>query len=190
MGVMERLLAWLRNGARMPGLSFAVAAAALVAAGVLLAQMQRQIAAQNAQMTQLQTTLAQQATQVAQQQQQMAEQQQMLAILADPGAHAISLNPQQVAPNAQAKLQFNPDGQIAVLSLNGLPELQASQQYQLWLFDSSGTPLPSTTFDATAKNVVINAEAKFGGYVNFAVSVEPKGGSQSPTGPIALIATS
>jgi hypothetical protein len=194
---MDRLREWWRNGARVPGASFGLAAVALVAAGVLLAQMQRQITAQNAQMAQLQTIVAQQATQVAQQQQQVAEQQQqisaqeqLLAVLTDPGAQAINLNPQQVAPNAQAKLQFNPDGQIAVLSLNGLPELQASQQYQLWLFDSTGTPLPSTTFDATAKNVVINAEAKFGGYVNFAVSVEPKGGSQAPTGPIALIATS
>ena len=79
---------------------------------------------------------------------------------------------------------------MAVLSLDGLPALEASQQYQLWLFDASGKPLPSTTFDATAKNVVINAEAKFDGYVNFAVSVEPKGGSQAPTGPIAMIANS
>jgi anti-sigma-K factor RskA len=58
------------------------------------------------------------------------------------------------------------------------------------LFDSTGTPLPSTTFDATAKNVVINSGANFGGYTNFAISVEPKGGSPAPTGPIAMIANS
>ncbi len=197
-GALERLWDWLTGSTRVPRMGFSLAAVLIaVAVGVALAQMRGQIAAQNAQLAQLQTILAQQATQaaqqqqqLAQQQQQMAEQQAMLDVYNDPAAKAVPLSPQQVAPNAQAKLQFNPAGNIAILSLAGLPELEASQQYQLWLFDATGKPLPSTAFDATAKNVVINSEAKFGGYINFAVSVEPKGGSKTPTGPIALLANS
>ena len=197
-GFLENLWDWLTGSAGVPRIGFGLAAVLLAAAaGVAFTQMRGQIAAQNAQLiqqqaaiVQQQTTLTQQQTQLAQQQQQMAGQQQMLAILADPGAQAVRLSAQKVAPNAQARLQFNPASNTAILSLDGLPALEASQQYQLWLFDASGKPLPSTAFDATAKNVVINAEAKFGGYINFAVSVEPKGGSKTPTGPIALIANS
>jgi hypothetical protein len=197
-GLLQGLWDWLTGSARVPRMAFGFGAAAIaLAAGLVFNQLSGQMAARNAQLLAQQRTLAEQQAKLAEQEQRAAEQaqqinqqEQMLAILADPGANAISLNPLEPAPNAQAKLQFNPTGNTAILSLNGLPELQASQQYQLWLFDSTGTPLPSTTFDATAKNVVINSGANFGGYVNFAISIEPQGGSPAPTGPIAMIANS
>ena len=190
-GFLGRLWDWLTGSARTPRMAFGLAAVLIAtAAGVLTTRLSSQLTLQNVQMTEQQRTLTEQQTQLAQQQKQILEQQQLLAVLSDPGTHAVSLKALPAAPNASAKLQFNPTGTTAVLSLDGMPALEASQQYQLWLFDAAGKPLPSNAFDATAKNVVINAEAKFGGYINFAVSVEPKGGSITPTGPLALIANS
>ena len=192
---LVRFAQWLTGSMGVPRLAVGAAAALLVGSvgvfGNQTAVLSRQTALQGSQ-------LALAATREADQQKAFSElatrtaadstqQAQFLDILSDTDAHSISLGGQDVAPKARAKMQFNPTHNTAVLSLNDLPAITPEQIYQLWFFDDAGKPLPSITFDATAKNVLVKAESQFGAFKNFAITIEPAGGSVAPRGPLALL---
>ena len=192
---LERFAQWLTGNMGIPRLAVGAAAALLVGSvgvsGNQAAVLSRQTALQGSQLV-----LA--ATREADQQKAFSElatrttanstqQTQLLDILSDTDAHSISLGGQDVAPKARAKMQFNPTHNTAVLSLNDLPAITPEQIYQLWFFDDAGKPLPSITFDAAAKNVLVNADSQFGAFKNFAITIEPAGGSVAPRGPLALL---
>lgn len=194
----ERLWQWVFGPVRVPRIAIGAAVAVFVGtASVLGAQvssLSRQNGLQGGQLALMatreadqQTALANLATRSANEATQAQQQAQLLEILSDTQAHSVSLGGQDVAPKAKAKMQFNPTHNTAVLSLDDLPALSDNQVYQLWLFDPNGTALPSITFPADAKNVLVNADAQFGNYKNFAISVEPSGGSVTRRGPVALL---
>jgi anti-sigma-K factor RskA len=70
-----------------------------------------------------------------------------------------------------------------------LPE---NQTYQLWLIpaDGDGAPLPSGLLavqQAGVDSVTITLPDDATNYAAVGVSIEPAGGSPSPTGPIVLV---
>lgn len=72
---------------------------------------------------------------------------------------------------------------IACLYTNDLPPLETGRVYQLWLVHS-GTPLSFGTFtvDSNGQAVLIfNSSQPIGQYDSIGVTVEPEGGSDSPT---------
>ena len=92
------------------------------------------------------------------------------------------------APGIQ--LFWNRRSNQGVLHAFRLPTLAAGKVYQLWLIPHGGTPIPSQTFTSAADgNALVEAFQLpiEGGFETAAVTVEPTGGSQTPTMPIILV---
>ena len=76
------------------------------------------------------------------------------------------------------------DQQKAVVSIEGLPDLQPGQVYQIWLIQAGGAPKPETVFLSTTTAV----QANFEQFQTLAVTVEPgPRGSVAPTSPILVV---
>ena len=92
------------------------------------------------------------------------------------------------AKNAHATFAFDRSSGRAVLLTEGLPATTADKAYELW-FIANGRPLPGKVFavDASGRATLsdqVPPEARE--HAVFAVTLEPRGGASSPTGPIYL----
>ena len=77
-------------------------------------------------------------------------------------------------------LYWNPTTKKLMLADAHLPNLNADQQYQLWaLYD--GKPVDAGVFDYKDNSVSVGFQKDVSGAQAFAVTVEPKGGSPTPT---------
>jgi anti-sigma-K factor RskA len=96
------------------------------------------------------------------------------------------------SPAAVAVAVWDPSRERGVLSVSNLPAAASEKDYQLWVIDKQyPTPVSAGTFvvdPATGEaHVVFKADKPVNSIAKFAVSVERKGGSDSPQGPIILI---
>ena len=92
-----------------------------------------------------------------------------------------------MAPGANAKLAYDKSGH-AMLMTKGLPAAPSGKAYQLWYF-VGGKPMPGKVFKTDPAGngmvqdqmppVALDATA-------FAITMEPEGGAQAPTGAIYL----
>lgn len=105
-----------------------------------------------------------------------------LSLLRDTSYKLIHLKGTAKSPDAAMTVAFSPSKQKVVIDMEGLklPANDKTHQYQLWAL-VGGKPVDLGVFDATAdssgfKNMktIANADA-------FAVTLEPRGGSASPT---------
>jgi anti-sigma-K factor RskA len=176
-----------------------VVAAGAVAAILLLAlltwQLRNSVASLAQQVSELEGQLALvqtenerlQATNLALQQQ-LQLQADQLAVLADP-QQSIVLAGTEEAPTASG--EFRRRGTDAVLILRGLSPLPANQSYQLWLLTPDGSSLPAdliTMTDPTMQTVAVTLPPEQSDLVGVGISIEPAGGSQTPT-TIVLLGT-
>jgi anti-sigma-K factor RskA len=88
-------------------------------------------------------------------------------------------------------MRFSPQDTMAVVQTRALPALSTEQSYQLWLIDSQGNHDSGAVFAVPADSggnvtFIVVAPRPMKDYVGCGVSIEPKGGSKSPTGPAAL----
>lgn len=91
-------------------------------------------------------------------------------------------------PTAQAV--FYADGEQVLVIADGLNPLDSAQTYQLWLIPGEGAPVSAGLFaaqEAGATTYQAASPLALGEYSAVGVSVEPAGGSESPTGPIVLL---
>lgn len=101
----------------------------------------------------------------------------------------------QIYEQAEVLLAWNPGDHHGILYLKNLPPPPAGHDYQLWLLPAKGSPASAGVVVALTGNAefhvdsstLAGAELKSGSAPGFAVSVEPSGGSTSPTGPIVLL---
>jgi len=78
----------------------------------------------------------------------------------------------------------------ALLILHGLEPLPPEQTYQLWLIAEDGVPAPAGFVATQAEQpslLVVPLSRQAQASTSLGVSIEPSGGSQSPTGPILLL---
>lgn len=109
-------------------------------------------------------------------------------ILQKPGSKLMELNGTTAAPGASAKLAYDQSGHAMVM-MSGLPTPPAGKEYQLWFIVADKPPMRGKTFstDSHGKgmmedqlpDVALKSAA-------FAVTLEPQGGSASPTMPMYL----
>ena len=120
----------------------------------------------------------------------LKEKERELAWLKDPRVQVALLKGLDANPNAKARLLWHPESKQGILWVSGLPPLPLEKSYELWAFVGD-QPVPAGTFDANADGatvIPISKQENLGeAPVKFAVSVEPKGGSPSPTGAIVLV---
>ncbi|MGH9872650.1 MAG: anti-sigma factor domain-containing protein [Pyrinomonadaceae bacterium] len=162
-------------------LAAAVVFVAMIIALVLLWQKnqasQRELARLKEEMNQMQT--------------QLASLRAMGELLTSPDAHMAKLTGTNVAPGAHAMLAYDKTGH-AMLMAKGLPRAPEGMAYQLWYIkDNKKMPGKVFTPDAAGNGSLedqIPAVARDSAV--FAITLEPKGGVQAPTGSIYLVSSS
>ena len=94
------------------------------------------------------------------------------------------LNAAQAGQGITGEVIYLKDQQRAVISVQGLPQLQPGQVYQIWLIKDGGAPQPETVFLTTNTAV----QANFTQYQTLAITIEPgPRGSVAPTSPILVV---
>ncbi|NDI99172.1 anti-sigma factor [Flavobacterium sp. LaA7.5] len=121
---------------------------------------------------------------VASIEQEKTQTERALEIVRDKGNAVISLDGQQVAPDAYAKIYVNKDDNETYVDIAGLPEPPEGKVYQVWALKLSPfTPTSIGVLDASTAdaNKGIYKVDTFEGVEAFGITLEPAGGSQSPT---------
>ena len=130
-------------------------------------------------------------TEMNQAQAQLEGQQAMGELLTSPDAQMAKLAGTNVAPGAHAMLAYDKNGH-AMLMAKGLPRAPAGMAYQLWYIkDNKKMPGKVFTPDPAGNGMLedqIPAVARDAAV--FAVTLEPQGGVQAPTGSIYLVSSS
>jgi anti-sigma-K factor RskA len=169
----------------------AVAAIALLA--VIALQLRNNVADLSTQVAALQTELAQVRSENAQLiqvndsvRQELARQQTQIAVLTNPD-QTIALAGTEIDPDASG--DFVRRGDIAMLTLRGLPSLTTDQTYQLWLLSPAGDTIPADLLPVAgpaSQTMAIAIAPEHQNLVGVGISIEPAGGSQTPTDIVLL----
>ncbi|MRG45993.1 hypothetical protein GFS24_12765 [Chitinophaga sp. SYP-B3965] len=112
---------------------------------------------------------------------QLKESDNMLAMMRSPEVKAVRMfTASKDRPNLLATVFWNPKTKDVILTVNNLPEPAADQQYQLWAI-VNGVPVDAGVFEMgdTAKG--FQKMKAIEGAQMFAVTLEKKGGSPTPT---------
>ena len=112
-----------------------------------------------------------------------------LEVLSGPlGMRAITLQNTEAAPSASGFVVISSDGLEGALVVDELPPLEANYEYQLWL-EKNGSITSGAVFpvDETGyRGLRIEAPQSLLSYSSVRITIEPVGGSGSPTGDTVL----
>ncbi len=118
----------------------------------------------------------------------LAARDSLLVRLTDPESELVTLAATG-APTPLVKVQLDRKRRLALLSVSSLDAAPDGQTYQLW-YIVDDTPVPSATFAPSADGTALLASIPLpteGGVQAVAVTLEPSGGSQTPTMPILFV---
>ena len=112
------------------------------------------------------------------------ETQTALNIVRDENNSVISLGGQAAAPTAKAKIYWNKQTQVVYVDASGLPEPPEGKVYQIWSLKLLPQLTPTSigllsNFQANESKIF--AVDKTNGAEAFGITLEPAGGSPSPT---------
>lgn len=120
---------------------------------------------------------------------QLEEQKKEIAWLRDPSVQLALLTGMETAPRAQGKMLWNPSVSRGLFYVNLLPRLSEEKAYQLWVIGNQG-PVSAAVFSPNEQgNAVIpisRIDGQAQGSLQFAVTIEPRGGVVQPTGAMVL----
>lgn len=102
-----------------------------------------------------------------------------MAIMTDPAVRQIDLKGLEATPQSRTFVYWNQDTKETYLQIGYLDELPPEQQYQLWSIQD-GKPVNSGVFDLETDSVLIKMIDSQAPQA-FAITIEPRGGSKSPT---------
>lgn len=129
--------------------------------------------------------------QLEQANQQLHDAQQLVALLKSPDSVHVTLVSMNTPPQPQVKTIYGPKMGRLLLMANNLEPLPANKVYELWLLPTSGpAPIPAGTFKPDAKGkAMMDHSMETAGIAakGFAITIEPEGGSQTPTMPIKMM---
>jgi len=95
--------------------------------------------------------------------------------------HAVALAGTKTAPTAHARVLYNAATHKVFIDVRSLPALPVGKQYQLWALDK-GKPVDAGVLAAaTATGEGLQQMKDIASAQTFAMTVEPEGGSVSPT---------
>jgi len=82
-------------------------------------------------------------------------------------------------PETKIVLHTNDAAKLNYLQLQNLPEIAVNQSFQLWSLKEDSDPIPLDVFEKDGSNLLA---VKYVDATNaYAITIEPKGGSKSPT---------
>jgi anti-sigma-K factor RskA len=100
-------------------------------------------------------------------------------LLTDPRYAAIRMTGQEVSPQSYATAVWNAESGKLFLDAGNLPETASDKQYQLWAIVEGVGPVSAGVFDPETE--LLDMPDISGEVTAFAVTLEPRGGSESPT---------
>lgn len=113
----------------------------------------------------------------------LAGAEEILDVVVQPGLQVVDL---ESPPGTQARLLHGPEGEQAALVLDGLADVSDEEAYQLWVLHGD-TPTPDRVFRPDeGGRAIVSVENDVGDADAVAVTVEPRGGSDAPTGEIIM----
>ncbi|HEX7332929.1 MAG TPA: anti-sigma factor [Pyrinomonadaceae bacterium] len=121
-------------------------------------------------------------------QSEMARTREFVELVTTPGARVTELKGVDLGVGASASLAYDQNGR-AMLMASKLPNAPQGKAYQLWFIVGNNPPMPGKTFspDNTGKGMLKDQMPREAlGSAIFAITMEPEGGSRTPTSPIYL----
>lgn len=104
-----------------------------------------------------------------------------------------NLTPTTTLEGMQGIFIWSDDERVGTLYVSGMPPLENGRAYQLWLMRDEGTVAASLgvfTVDAQgAATLVFQASEPIASYSDIGISIEPLGGSPTPTTPNVAVAS-
>ena len=113
----------------------------------------------------------------------------VLRILGGPRTLSASLGAQQ-GYGGSGRVHVDAETGEGAVVLSGVQPLAGDKVYELWALRGKAAPEPVGLLTGAGESVYVTQVAKLERPTDvtaFAVSIEPKGGSKSPTGPIVLV---
>ncbi|WP_395066849.1 anti-sigma factor domain-containing protein [Flavobacterium sp.] len=107
-----------------------------------------------------------------------------LNVVRDTKNTVVTLAGQAVAPTSSAKIYWNKETATVYVDASGLPEPPAGKVYQIWSLKLSPTLTPTSIGlleDFKGNNEKLFAVSGTTGAEAFGITLEPAGGSKSPT---------
>ena len=106
---------------------------------------------------------------------------QSLALLRKPETRSIPVAGNEKAPNGQLTVFWNASTKQVAVDVRSLPALPADQQYQLWSL-VGGKPVDAGVFESNEVDTGVQLMNRSIGQADvFAVTIEKRGGSPTPT---------
>jgi anti-sigma-K factor RskA len=118
----------------------------------------------------------------------LARMKEFMELATTPGAKTMRLDGIDLGAGATAKLAYDKNGH-AMLMADKLPTVPEGKAYQLWFIVGKNPPMPGKTFvpDESGKGMLKDQmPATAMESAVFAITMEPVGGVEAPTGPIYL----
>jgi Anti-sigma-K factor rskA, C-terminal len=138
---------------------------------------------------QLNEQLTQRKRELSELQQLLLQQRKEIDWLRDPSVQLALLTGMNSVPQAKGKMLWNPQAARGMFYVNLLPPLSAEKSYQLWVIGNKG-PVSAGVFypnsEGTAVVTISRIEGRADGALQFAVTIEPRGGVPQPTGSMVL----
>lgn len=106
--------------------------------------------------------------------------QNAVAIMNNSAFSRVIMNATENAPGSLATIYWNKKTEDVYLNIQQLKALSQDQQYQLWAI-IDGKPVDAGVFNVDGNGFLVQMRNVSDGAAAFAVTIEPKGGSESPS---------
>ncbi len=171
---------------------WSLGAAALAAAGLLVV-VGWQLSATRAELRSLEGRVAALQATLAQRQEILkeafAQRDEALRLLADPQVRLVRLAGLPPSPSATGRVLWDPVTRTGILLATGLPEAPPDRVYELWAI-AGAESVPAGLFSVSAGRrafLRLPTLPEVKAFDKFAVTLEPTGGVEKPTGPMYLL---
>lgn len=162
--------------------AFAASLALLLMSVAALFVMYTRLQDSNQQLAQLEAANQKFANRVNFMDQQLNSSKEALSVLRNPDYQVVTLQGTPKAPKSSMTVVWNAQKQEVLLDIAALnlPKTDPQHQYQLWAL-VDGKPVDLGVFDMVTNSVGLKKMKSIGRLQTFAVTLEPRGGSVSPT---------
>ncbi len=187
--VKARLMREVGRGAQRSPARWLLLAASLLMAALMAMLWQR--ASLEARSDELQRSLRRAEARVETFQGAAAEGEALKHLVSDLTSRIAHLEGQAGAPEARARIVWNPATRDATMMISGLSAAPEGKAYEVWVI-AEGAPVPAGLFHVGNDGraiVHLPRLAETGRVRTFAVTLEPAQGTASPTGPMVLAGT-
>jgi len=103
-----------------------------------------------------------------------------MAFVKDPHTMKVMMNATPDHPGMEAMVYWNMESKQAMVAIDSLPMNSSDKQYELWAIPAKGAPIAEGVFDAGTKDMIA-VKSVDDGVTMFAVTLEKRGGVDSPT---------